>query len=144
MYWDDDSQLALNGDFANTHDPTKHLSPELAIANWQAIHCESIPSEEFTALAPCVWSHGMYFQLSIFWLASRLSGSNLKEPKHRKVSKLSCKVEINTYHWQAFHYWSNLQELEVSDDHGWSCGQKALVFSIPHCLLATITSETIF
>jgi len=63
---DNDIQLTSNGDVAKTHDPTKHLSPELAMANRQAAHCELIPSEEFTALAPCVWSHGMYFRLSIF------------------------------------------------------------------------------
>ena len=88
IYWDNNIQLALNGDIAKTHDPTKHFSPELAIANRQAVHCESMPSEEFTALAPCVWSHGMYFLLSIFWFASRLSGSNLKEPKHCKQTNL--------------------------------------------------------
>lgn len=128
--------LTLNGDAAKTHDPTKHSSPELAIANRQAIHCDPIPSEEFTAFAPCVWSHGMYFRLSIFWFVSRLSGSNPKEPKYCKQTGLHI-VQIKTYHWQAFHFWSNLDELEVSGDHAWSGGQKALVSSIPHRVPAT-------
>ena len=62
-----------------------HLSSERPITNQQGIHCELASSEtQLSALVPCVWNQGMYFQLSAFWLAPCLSGSSLKEPKHGK------------------------------------------------------------
>ena len=74
-------KLTMNGEVAKTHDPTTHLSREFATIYRQGVHLESLLSEEFTALAPNVWSQGIDTLLSIFRLLSRLSGSNLNEPE---------------------------------------------------------------
>ena len=85
IHWDNKIKLTFNGDLANIHDPTKHLSPECATANRQGIYCELASSKELMALNHFVENHGMYFWLLVFWLAYHLSGASLKEPKHCKL-----------------------------------------------------------
>ena len=72
------------GDFEKIHDPTKHLSPELATVYWQDVHCELASSKsQLRALLPYVWHHCLYIRDSTFLFSPSLSGASLKEPVHK-------------------------------------------------------------
>ena len=80
-WWNDNHiKLTLNGEVAKSQDPATHFSIDFVTTNRQVVHLESLPSREFTALAPSVSIQGMKARLSIFPLWSRLSAPNLNEP----------------------------------------------------------------